>query len=404
MTKIKNTNAYPFDVNISDADYVIGTDADNLGKVTRNYNIGDLRNYINSGLSPETGGTLKVSEITYTGILTSPSEVANSLDPNYEVLQYHVVIFNINGNKYILKEQNIILGLLGTEVIDDDFILIIGFTKLGDGTNVLKSYNSTTGLHEFYSIKKSGDLLNLTESLGNIVLSINEEALIALIEGNLIEYTCDNIGASPSEPNEAFLYKETFTEPGLSEFKFRSIYNSDGTVELNQLEGTIEVNSKCFIEEGDNITITGLGTLSEPYVVNSINPDVILEIENGYSTSVEGDGSTLTPYKVNLENLQKTINTFPYTLTSEDDKYTIFVDNGASNVVINVPNGLVNNFTAAFIQKGTGDVTIQQSGSATLLYPSTTLQNIIKGQYYWAMVEKEIATNNYYLMGSLKTV
>ena len=125
MTKIKNTNAYPFDVTISDLDYVIGSDGDNLGKITRNYNIGDLRRYINSGLSPEVGGTLKVSEITYNGVLTSPSEVANALDPNYQVLQYHIVIFSVNGNKYILKEQDITLGLSGTAVTDEDFILII---------------------------------------------------------------------------------------------------------------------------------------------------------------------------------------------------------------------------------------------------------------------------------------
>ena len=105
-----------------------------------------------------------------------------------------------------------------------------------------------------------------------------------------------------------------------------------------------------------------------------------------------------------FENSQKTINTFPYTLVDSDDKYTIFIDNGASNVVINVPDGLIDNFSAVFIQEGTGSVTIQQSGTATLLYPSTTLQNIIKGQHYWAMVEKKLTTNTYYLLGSLLTI
>jgi hypothetical protein len=132
--------------------------------------------------------------------------------------------------------------------------------------------------------------------------------------------------------------------------------------------------------------------------------DGVSILEDGYSTSVEGDGSLLDPYKVNLENLQKTINTFPYTLSDIDDKFTIFIDNGASNAVINVPDGLVANFSCVFIQEGTGNVTIPQSGTATLLYPSTTLQNVIKGQYYWAMVEKKLSTNTYYLLGSLKSV
>lgn len=127
-------------------------------------------------------------------------------------------------------------------------------------------------------------------------------------------------------------------------------------------------------------------------------------LTDGISTVVEGLGTEEDPYRVNLFNLQKTIDTFPYTLTSDDDKYTIFVANGGSNVVINVPDALVDNFSAVFIQEGIGLVTIQQSGTATLLYPSPTLQNIIKGQYYWVMVEKKLTTNTYYLLGSLLPV
>ena len=168
MTKIKNTTAYPFDTNISDEDYVIGSDGDNLGKITRNYNIGDLRRYINSGLSPEIGGTLKVSEIEYNGVLTTPSEVANNLDPNVQVLQYEIVVLSVNGNKYLLKQQDIILGVSGTEVTDEDFILILGFESLGDGTDVLKGYNTTTKKQEFYSVKSTGNDISIVSN--NIVI------------------------------------------------------------------------------------------------------------------------------------------------------------------------------------------------------------------------------------------
>ena len=127
-------------------------------------------------------------------------------------------------------------------------------------------------------------------------------------------------------------------------------------------------------------------------------------LADGISTVVEGSGTEEDPYRVDLFNLQKTINTFPYTLTNSDDKHTIFIANGLSFVTINVPEGLVDNFSCVFIQEGTGRVTIQQSGTATLLYPSTTLQNKIKDQYYWAMVEKKTNTNTYYLLGSLLPV
>ena len=141
-----------------------------------------------------------------------------------------------------------------------------------------------------------------------------------------------------------------------------------------------------------------------------IFPNVIKSVSSG--KFFDGNiPSSLSNYFVDLvsagsvvlENLQKVITSFPYTLTNADDKYTIFVQNSSSDVTINVPNSLTNNFSCVFIQKGTGEVTIQSSGTATLLYP-TDLENKIKYQYYWAMVEKEMATDVYYLMGSLKVL
>ena len=104
-----------------------------------------------------------------------------------------------------------------------------------------------------------------------------------------------------------------------------------------------------------------------------------------------------------LENLQKTVDVFPYTLTNADDKYTIFLENGVSLLsVVNIPENLVNNFSCVFIQKGTGDTQIGFDHPS--LFYGSGLINVIKGQYYWALLEKELATENYYLTGSLKTV
>ena len=125
--------------------------------------------------------------------------------------------------------------------------------------------------------------------------------------------------------------------------------------------------------------------------------------ESGITTVVTGTGTELDPYIVEINNLQKVIDTFPYTLTSADDKYTIFVNNVTSDISIIVPNGLVDNFSCVFVQEGSGEVTIQSSGTATVLKPAT-LQNVIKGQNYWAMIEKKITTDNYFLLGSLKVL
>jgi hypothetical protein len=289
MTKISNKTAYPLDITITDQDYVIGTDADNLGKITRNFSVGNLRNYILSGLSPVEGGTLRISEIAYTGVLTTPEDVVNALDPDYEVLAYHLVFVKVNGQQFLLKLQDRFIGTTSDAVTNEDFI-------------------------EFpISVGPQGE------------------------QGE------QGIQGEPGETGAT----GPQGEPGLN---------------------------------GVSVTASGI------------------------TTSVTGTGSEEDPYIVEIENLQKVVNSFPYTLVNTDDKQTIFIENGASDVIINVPDGLVSNFCCSFFQKGSGNVTIQASGTATLRFPNTLLQNIIKGQYYAAMVEKEIATDEYYLAGGLKSV
>ena len=200
----------------------------------------------------------------------------------------------------------------------------------------------------------------------------------------------------------AKVYKDSTIVGSTTQFNFKKLKSTGGTVLITEL--TNEINFEIGPVATDiNITAGANVTVTEPTPNNFViaSTDTIALLENSTTTTVTGNGTLGNEYQVEVNNLQKTINTFPYTLTDNDDKYTIFIDNGVSNVVINVPDGLIDNFSIVFIQEGTGTVTIQQSGTATLLYPSTTLQNIIKGQYYWAMVEKKLATNTYYLLGSL---
>jgi hypothetical protein len=233
---------------------------------------------------------LRISEIDYEGELYSnPAEFVNALSPTFEVLNYNPLFIKFNGQQFLLKLQDVTIGVGQDEVIMSDFI-------------------------EF------------------------------------------PISVGPQGPQG--------------------------------IQG----------EQGEQ----GIQGEQGPQGVPGTDGETI--VENGNTTLANGSGTVTDPYIIEIKNLQKEIDTFPYTLTSEDDKYTIFVDNGASNVTINIPDNLVDNFSVVFVQKGTGDVLIQGSGTAIMLYPSTTLQNIIKGQYYWAMIEKELTTDTYYLLGSLKPI
>jgi Collagen triple helix repeat (20 copies) len=123
MTKISTIPTYSIKENISPNDYFVGTNSETDQLETVNFLFNNVRNFLIAGLSPEIGGTLKINEITYTGgLYSTPAAFVNSLDPNYTVSQYHIVIVSINGFKYILKPQNIILGLNQNPITNGDFI------------------------------------------------------------------------------------------------------------------------------------------------------------------------------------------------------------------------------------------------------------------------------------------
>lgn len=99
------------------------------------------------------------------------------------------------------------------------------------------------------------------------------------------------------------------------------------------------------------------------------------------------------------ENLQKVI-TASYTLTADDFDYTIFINNGATNITISVPADLPESFNAKFIQQGTGDVTFVYN--ASVITVRTPVGFKIKGQHYCAFLEKVLNTTIFQLFGDTK--
>jgi len=120
MTKIK---LYPVDTNITDNDIVIGSDADN-SDITKNYQMSAIRSYIAAGLSPDVGGTLKITELVDVDLNETPEDFINSLSPVVTIANYEVVIVVLTSSKYILKLQDVVVGNGETPTTASDFILI----------------------------------------------------------------------------------------------------------------------------------------------------------------------------------------------------------------------------------------------------------------------------------------
>jgi len=143
--------------------------------------------------------------------------------------------------------------------------------------------------------------------------------------------------------------------------------------------------------------------------------NVLIEDKKVYEIQNTGKGliNTLSPDNLLLirtddlaPNLQKVI-TYPadfvgtnYTLTNEDNGYTIFVNNDATAVTINLNASIaIPNFEVGFIQEGTGLVTLLPTGVAL----TNPIGLKIKGQGYQAFIERKLNTSIFYLLGNTQS-
>lgn len=203
MTKIANTPAYQIKENIVLTDYFPGTNSETEKLETVSFRFQDVQKYLLSGLTPETGGTLRITEISYSGEgYGTASELLNALDPNYVIMRYHVVIVSVNSTKSLLKLQDITVGLGQDEVTDSDFILFP--TSVGPSGNSIVSIakTNTAGLVDTYTITFSDattfeyDVTNGTNgsngdpgATGNGIASIVKTNTVGLVDTYTVMFT-----------------------------------------------------------------------------------------------------------------------------------------------------------------------------------------------------------------------
>ena len=152
MTKISNKIAYKVKNSPAITDCVIGTNSEkNLSELvenqTVNFPLSAIQSLILGGLSPDLGGQLKITEIEPITVETDISTIVNALNPHYVVGRYEIVCFNINGQIYLLKSQNLTIGFDGTALTNDDFVefpVSVGATG-ADGADGIPGTNGTNG-------------------------------------------------------------------------------------------------------------------------------------------------------------------------------------------------------------------------------------------------------------------
>lgn len=232
MTKISDKPAYPSKVDIVETDYVVGTDSEVLKLTTKSFSFGGIRDFVLAGASPEEGGVLKIFEITYSGVdYDTPSEVLNSLLPNYTVLRYQILIVTVNGYKWIFKLQNVVVGFEQTPVSDSDFIVLP--TSIGPTGNGISSITktNTVGLVDTYTItytNASTSTFNLTNgSQGPTGPQGNPGTPGAAGKGISTIVKTSTVGAVDT-------YTITFTDSSTTTFNITNGVNGTNAVNDNQ--------------------------------------------------------------------------------------------------------------------------------------------------------------------------
>ena len=274
MGKINNETIYVQDTDISDLDYVIGTNGNTTAKTTKNFLLGSLKNYFKAGLSPLTGGTLQLTEITYTGGLYSTfAQVINALDPNVTIGQYHIVVVALNGNKALFKLQDRVVGLGQAAVLVGDFIVL-------PASQVNADWNSTSGFSQI--LNKPVYIVPTLDTVLGAGYTSNKQILLSDFgaSANFNNYQLqltDNTNKSFTLQSNALVSRDspqnsTFLQlpvNALNNVVYKTPLKSAGTYTLATTAEIIAYDgSETKVNSGTNINVTGTGTVASPYVVS----------------------------------------------------------------------------------------------------------------------------------------
>jgi len=366
MTKISNQDVYIVDTDVSDLDSIIGTDGNTTAKTTKNFLLGKLRAYFKSGLSPLTGGTLRFTEISYTGGLYSTVEgLVNALDPFFVIDQYHVVVVSLNGAKYILKLQDVEVGLDKTPVIAGDFISLptsAGATgEAGpQGTQGIQGVQGPAGT-------------NGTNGINGI-------------DATIVAKTTSSVEASGT--------------PTVLPSDFNHVSFTNG---VTYLPATSEIGKEIVVfTYSDSIVVRANSANTAFMTIASVSTfvsSITIPINYSYRFIYLGSGywkaELIDGY---IRNLQKDASV-SFTVSDLDNNYVIQLKN-TTDITVTIPDTLATaKFCCGFIRKGVGEVSFVGSGTMVLNNP---IGYRINAQYDPVSIERDNAAQICTLLGNTK--
>lgn len=159
-----------------------------------------------------------------------------------------------------------------------------------------------------------------------------------------------------------------------------------------------------IVDNTTHLTISSSITQAEINTLGSLGSGTSIvgaksgsELKNK-SINFNGANVTATSDEVTVDIWGRLTKTVDFTLSSSDDKKTLFMNNGLNDIEITVPSGLAADFACALVQLGTGNVSLLASGT-TILGPD--LQ--VEGENKQAWIEKSpVGVDNFLFLGNTK--
>ena len=264
MAKIKT---YTIDNIISDKDVVIGSDADNSNE-TKNFQVSDLRQYLLSGLEPQTGGNLKITTIVSNNILyTTPQSYFNSSVTPIVVLKYEIIFLILNGKTFIFRKNNDTYGVGGTQTVNSDF------------TEVDTTATINANLQDLDSVLTEGNISIQNAKLGSLYMynpNTPSGGGYVYITGDKNRFNFfNNIGVEYGYITQDFIRLEDLTTNYGFQIAKPSTLTGNYVATFQNATGTVAYLSNIpsvpvtDVNAGNNVTVTDVAGV---YTVNAVIP------------------------------------------------------------------------------------------------------------------------------------
>jgi hypothetical protein len=377
MGKINNDTIYPPDEIISDLDTFVGSNGDLEGKPTKTYSFGQVRTYVLSGISPETGGNLKISEYVYSGVLTTPEEVVNAITPAVTILPYEIFMVSVNGTKSLLKLQDTVIGDGETPTNSSHYITMQseqGATGQTGPTGATGATGPTgaTGATGATGPQGVTGASGASGADGKGIVGVVKTGTAGLVD----------------------TYTVTFTDTSTTTFAVTNGANGTSGAAGTSILTLVKTGTAGLV---DTYTITFTDYSTATFTVT--NGAVGATGATGATGPTGPTGATGAAGSDASNNLQRD-ETTSFTLADTDNNYVIQLKNGATPITVTIPpTGLRTKFNVGFKLKGTGDVTFVGDTGVTVINPIGFKG---KGQGYVCYIERDGNTQNYDLYGDTK--